>query len=698
MANSKTPRRAHAPVARIEPVRTTHHGIERTDNYAWLRAENWRDVMRDPAVLARDIRDYLAAENAYAEHLLADTRALQDRLFEEMKGRIKQDDSTVPAADGPFEYFISYEPGAEHPRYCRKARGESHEHVLIDGNALAQGHDYFKLGAISHSRDHRLCAYSTDRKGAELYTIRVRDLRSGRDLGDALEDTSGSVEWANDAKSFFYVRLDENHRPSSVYRHRLGTPAREDTLIYDEPDTGFFVSLSRTRSGRFIIVNAHDHQTSEIRLIDADAPGAAPFVVAPREPAHEYDVDHRGDHLIIRTNRDGAEDFKLVKAPLASPGPRHWRELVEHRAGRTILTHFVLGGRIVRLEREDGLPRVVILGADGDETAIAFEEECYQIGLSPGYEYDTDIVRFTYSSPTTPAEVYDYDMATGERVLRKRQDVPSGHDPADYVTRRIFAPAHDGEDIPLTLLWRRDTLIDGSAPLLLYGYGAYGLAMPAAFSTSVLSLVDRGFIYAIAHIRGGKDKGYRWYAEGRGANKINTFRDFVSAGEYLARENYTQRGRIVAQGGSAGGMVMGAAANMAPDLFCAIIAEVPFVDVLNTMLDDTLPLTPAEWPEWGNPIADKAAFEAIAAYSPYDNVANRPYPHMLVLAGLTDPRVTYWEPAKWVAKLRAHKTDDTLLALKTNMKAGHAGASGRFDRLHDVALAYAFALKVCGGD
>jgi oligopeptidase B len=424
--------------------------------------------------------------------------------------------------------------------------------------------------------------------------------------------------------------------------------------------------------------------------------------VARRKVGERYEVEHHpafGDEpaLIVLTNADGAEDFKIMIAPLANPDRANWRELVPHRPGTLILDVALFRDWLVRLERSDGLPRIVVRRlADKSEHTIEFAEEAYSLGMSAGFEFETDLLRFVYSSMTTPSEVWDYDMRTRERVLRKRQEIPSGHDPSDYVTRRVFARGHDGETVPISLIHRRGTKIDGSAPLLLYGYGAYGSAMPASFSTNRLSLIDRGFIYAIAHVRGGTEKGWRWYREGKLAHKENTFRDFISAAEHLIAERFTAKGRIVAHGGSAGGLLMGAVANMRPDLFGGIVAEVPFVDVLNTMLDDTLPLTPPEWPEWGNPITDKEAFGRLRRYSPYDNVRAQAYPAMLVLAGLTDPRVTYWEPAKWVAKLRAHKTDGQPLLLRTNMDAGHGGAAGRFDRLEEVALGYVFALRTLG--
>ena len=694
------------PRARRIPVKSTWHGVELTDDYAWLRAANWQEVMRKPSALPPDIRAHLEAENAYTKAMLADTEALQQTLFEEMKARLKEDDQQVPQPHGPYEYFPRFVKGGQYAELCRIPRGGTPENaqVLLDGNALAAGKEYWDLGATAHSNDHRLLAYAADDKGSELYTVRIRDLETGKDLADEIPDTHGSLEWSRDGKTLFYVKVDEHQRPLFVYRHTVGTPASEDQLVYAEADAGFFVGLSSTQSQKFIIIDCHDHETSEVRLIDADAPDAPPRLVAPRRVGHQYSVDHHRDHLIVSTNSGNAEDFRIVAAPVDDPGEPNWREIVPHKPGRLILDVTVFKNHMARLEREDSLPRIVItpLTEDGaivdlsGEHAIAFDEEAYALGMSSGFEYDTTRLRFTYSSMTTPAETYDYDMATRQRTLRKRQEVPSGHDPAEYVTRRLFAPANDGERVPVTLLYKKTTPLNGSAPLFLYGYGAYGIAMPASFSTVRLSLVDRGFIFAIAHVRGGKDKGYRWYNDGKKAKKKNTFTDFIAAGEYLAAEGYTRRGRIVANGGSAGGMLMGAVANMAPDLFLAIIADVPFVDVLNTMLDKDLPLTPPEWPEWGNPLASKEDFDTIRSYSPYDNVEAKAYPHILALAGLTDPRVTYWEPAKWIAKLRVFNTSSNLILLKTNMGAGHGGASGRFDSLKDTALNYAFALKVAG--
>ena len=698
-----TARQPAAPRTESRPATSDHFGITLTDDFAWLRAENWQEVMRDPGALDPAILAYLQQENAYCQRMLADTEPLQAKLFSEMKGRIKQDNSTVPSVDGDFAYYIRYREGGQHPLICRRPRDGGAEAVLLDGDALAEGKSYFHFGATRHSPDHRLLAWSADDSGSELYTARVRELATGTDLSDIVPDVYGSVVWSSDTSSFFYVRLDDHHRPFAVYRHRLGTPVSDDVLVLEDSNPAVFVSLSETQSYRFAEVSIHDHETSESWMIDLTRPGAEPFLVAPSETQVQYDVEHHPalfgeDALIIRTNADGAEDFKIVWAPLATPGRTAWQDLVPHRQGVFIVAYVVFEKWLIRLEREDGLPRIIVRQTEsGDEHIIAFAEEAYSLGVDPGYEFATDNLRLTYSSMTTPAEVWDYDLNTRHRDLRKRQEIPSGHNPADYVTRRIQALAPDGESIPISLLHRKGQPIDGTAPCLIYGYGAYGLSSPPSFSISRLSLVDRGFVFAIAHVRGGTEKGWRWYRNGKLGHKVNTFTDFIAATEYLIDNKWCARDRIVADGGSAGGTLMGAIANMRPDLYAGIIAEVPFVDVLNTMLDDTLPLTPPEWPEWGNPITDPEAFRTILSYSPYENVRAQDYPAMLVFAGLTDPRVTYWEPAKWVARLRATKTDENILLFRTNLDAGHGGAAGRFDRLEEIALAYAFAIKVTGG-
>ncbi len=686
-----------APRADRRPQRDEWHGKTLEDPYGWLRAENWQTVMREPDKLATDIRAYLEAENAYTSAMLAETETLQKTLFAEMKGRIKEDDSSVPAPDGPFDYYARFIIGGQYPLVCRRPRGGGDEQILIDGNAEGAGKPYWGFAGSVQDAGHRLLAYAVDEKGSEFYTIRIRDMEIGRDIPDVISDAGSGMVWSADGSTLFYVRYDDNHRPRSVYRHRLGTPQSDDVLVYEEPDTGFYVHISATQSERLVLIVTSDHETSEVHVIGTEKPDEAPRLVATRHMGHEYDIEENDGTLYITTNSAGAEDFRICTVSLDDPAPANWRELIPHRPGILILDVVLYKGHMARLERENGLPRIVIRDlASGQEHEISFDEEAYSLGLSYGYEFATTTVRFSYSSMTTPSEVYDYDMVTRERVMRKRQEVPSGHDPDDYVTRRLYATAKDGEKIPVSLLYRKTTPLDGSAPLLLYGYGAYGIAIPASFSTTRLSLVNRGFVYAIAHVRGGKDKGYRWYTDGKRDKKTNTFTDFIAAGEHLVAEGFTRRGRIVAHGGSAGGMLMGAVANMAPELFLGVIADVPFVDVLNTMLDEDLPLTPPEWPEWGNPIESAADFERIQSYSPYDNVAAKPYPHILSLAGLTDPRVTYWEPAKWIARLRELNTSDNMILLRTNMDAGHGGASGRFEQLKETAIEYAFALKIAG--
>ena len=689
------------PIAEKRPSRTTRHGESVVDDYAWLRAGNWQEVTRQPDKLDPDIRAYLEAENDYCEAVMEPATGLRERLFAEMKGRIKEDDSSVPAPDGPYAYYVRYETGKQHPVFCRRPREAPEgaaEEVLLDGNAEAEGHAFFRLGACRHAVDHRHYAYAVDLTGSEHYTIFFKDLGRAQLLDERIEGTSGSLVWAGDGRTIFYTLLDENLRPSKVMRHTIAG-GREDALVYEEADPRFFVRLGETQDRRFVLISMADHSdTSEVWLIDAHAPQGKPRLFAGRESGIRYEVNAHNGRFLILTNDSGAIDFKIVETPLDSPdgeewARRHWRDLVPHIEGRLILDLVVFAGHLVRLERVDGLPRIVVSDpADGSEHEVAFDEEAYDLDIVAGYEYETAVLRFAYSSMTTPRRVYDYDMASRKRSLRKEQEVPSGHDPADYVTRRLMAQSHDGALVPISVLHREGLALDGSAPLLLYGYGAYGYAMPASFATNRLSLVDRGYVYAIAHIRGGTDRGYRWYLDGKLAGKTNTFKDFIAAGRHLIDAGYTGKGRITGHGGSAGGLLVGAVANMAPELFAAIVAEVPFVDVVNTISDADLPLTPPEWDEWGDPIMDPAAYRRIRSYSPYDNVEAKDYPAMMVTAGVSDPRVTYWEPAKWVARLRALKTDPNPLVLHTNMEAGHGGASGRFDRLEEVARVYAFVL------
>ena len=701
LAHQKTP-----PPVEKRRVETSLHGVTLSDDYGWLKAENWQEILRNPAALPSDIRAVIEAENSYARAVLAPAGKLRAALVKEMRGRIKEDDSEVPRADGPWLYYARHTAGGQHPLFCRVKRSGGAAEILLDGDAEGRGKSFFDIGTACHSPDHTKLCWSADETGAELYAIRVRGLGSGQaDAGNAaadspevIADTDGSLVWMADSSGFYYVRTDENHRPAEVFRHRIGSDPAADVRVFEEHDPGLFIHIGRSQSARFAIISVDDHDSSETHLLDLADASATPFLVEPRAPGLHYDVEHRGDRLFIRTNADGAEDFKIMSAPLANPAKSFWIEEVPHQRGRMIIRIAVYPDYLVRIERDAGLPRIVIRHfANGGEHAIAFAEEAYSLGLEERLEYEMETLRFIFSSMTTPWETYDYNLATRERILRKRQIIPSGHDPSNYVTRRLFAAAPDGEQIPISLLYRADLLLDQSAPLLLYGYGAYGSHVPAAFSATRLSLVDRGFVYAIAHVRGGTDKGWYWYTDGKLSKKPNTITDFIRAARHLIACGYTRAGRIVAEGGSAGGMLMGAAVNLAPELFAGVIADVPFVDVLNTMLDASLPLTPPEWLEWGNPIADPAAFAVMRSYSPYDNVEAKPYPAILALGGLTDPRVTYWEPLKWVTKLRAVTTGDRPILLKTNMGAGHGGAPGRLDHLDEVALHYAFALACVEG-
>ncbi|MFP4129485.1 MAG: S9 family peptidase [Halorhodospira sp.] len=685
------------PRAAEEPVVEERFGVRLTDPYAWLRDPDWRAAMLDPSRLQAPIREHLEAENAYAEAVLEPVRGLRRRLFEELRGRIKEDDASVPEPDGPYAYYARFREGGQHPVACRCPRErEGEEEVLLDGDALAGGEAYFDLGDWAHSDDHRYLAYAVDTSGAEAYTIRFRDLASGADLPDRLEQARGDFVWATDGRTLLYTTLDEAHRPRWVYRHRLGTDPAADGLVYEETDPGFFVDLDRTESRRFLLIEAHDHTTSEVYAAPAEDPAAGFRCLMPRERGVEYEAKDSGEEWLLLTNRE-AEDFRIVRAPLDCPEPARFREVVPHRPGVLIHDMHLFRDYLVRLESEDALPRIVIRRlADGAEHTVAFEEEAYALGIAGGLEYATTTLRFSYASLTTPEQVYDYDMATRARRLRKAQAIPSGHDPSAYVVRRIHATAPDGERVPISLLHRADQPPGPQTPLWLNGYGAYGISQPAAFSPHRLSLVDRGLAFAIAHVRGGMERGYRWYEAGKLERKPNTFSDYIACAEHLIDAGYTDRGRIVVHGGSAGGMLVGAVLNQRPELFGAAVADVPFVDVLNTMSDPTLPLTPPEWPEWGNPLEDAQAFRTILGYSPYENVRPQAYPPILVTAGVSDPRVTYWEPAKWVARLRALKADDSPLLLKTNMSAGHAGPGGRLDFLEEVALRFAFVLWVFG--
>ena len=680
------------PRARREPVALTRHGVSWSDDFAWLKADNWQEVLKEPGALPADIRAYLDAENRHAARLMRPQRTLMATLVKEMRGRIAEADSDVPVEDGPHAYYRRFRRGGNHPLVCRMPRGGGTETVLLDAEALAHDHAFFALKASRQSPDHRLLGWGADTNGSEYCTLTVRDLATGSDI-DSVADTTGRLVWLADSSGFLYVRLDDKHRDNRVFLHRIGQPQTADILLHEETEPGMFIALGQTQDSAFITLTIGDHETSEVRLVDPANPAATPRIVAPRQTGIQYDLDHHQGRFIILTNADSATDFKIVTAPVATPGRDTWVDLVPHEDGRLIEDFACFAGHLVWQERRDAVPALMIRRwRDGESHAIGFDEPSYALSFSAGDEFDTTRLRFTYSSLTTPQETYDYDMETHDRVLRKRRTLPSGHNPGDYLLRRIEAKTDDGALVPVSLLMRKGQRRDGLAPCLLYGYGAYGITMSAGFRSNILSLVDRGFVFAIAHIRGGKDKGYRWYETGKRADKVNSFTDFIAAAEALVATGHTRAGRIVAHGGSAGGLLMGAVANMRPDLFAGIIAQVPFVDTLNTMLDKDLPLTPPEWPEWGNPIESAADFATIRAYSPYDNIKPQAYPAMLVEGGLTDPRVTYWEPAKWVAKLRATMTGGGPIAFFTNMEAGHGGISGRLKRLSEDARVYAFAL------
>ncbi|MEE9315150.1 MAG: S9 family peptidase [Rhizobiaceae bacterium] len=682
-----------APIAEIKPSKTTHHGIDLIDNYAWLRADNWQDVMRDPSVLPKNIKAYLDAENDYYEALMADTSNLQDELFNEMKGRIKQDDSSVPSPDGSYAYASRYEEGKEYPLFTRSPRDGGEETVLFDGPKEAEGTEYFALGLMDHSPDHKRLAWSLDDNGSEFHHMRIRDLGTGLDSVELTKDV-GSFEWCSDSRGFVYVKVDENHRPNKVF---FKAPDVAEVLIYEEMDARFYVSIGKSLDGKWFILHTGQNDEDEVRLFPTDNPTADMTLVSTRRAGHEYSVDMHGDTLYITTNSNDAENFRVVTANISTPDVAHWQELIPHRSDVLLDSSFVLKDYFIRQERENALPRIVVRElTSGEEHTVSFDEEAYSLGIGSGYEFATNTLRFSYSSPSTPAQVWDYDLASRERTMRKEQEIPSGHNADDYVVRRLHAPTEDGELVPLTVLHRKDTPLDGSAPCLLYGYGSYGAGMPASFSPNRLSLVDRGMVYCTAHIRGGDEKGRGWYEQTKKAGKPKTFKDFIASGEFLAREGFTSEGSIVAMGGSAGGLLMGAVTNMAPQLFAGIIAQVPFVDVLNTMLDASLPLTPGEWSQWGNPIESAEEYKIIADYSPYDNVVAQDYPPIFALSGLTDPRVQYWEPSKWAAKLREVTGGKSTILLKTNMGSGHFGKTGRFAYLEEVGLVYAFALKAAG--
>jgi len=674
------------PTATTRPDTLETHGHPRIDNYYWLRERD------DPDVIA-----YLEAENAYARSVMAHTKVLEDALYEEIVGRIKQDDASVPYRQDGFYYYQRYEEGKEYPIYCRKNGSvEADEEILLDVNALAEGHDYFAVSGREVSTDQPILAYAFDTVGRRLYTIRFKNLTTGAFYPEAIENVTGNMAWANDNRTLFYSKQDPvTLRWDQIYRHVLGTDPADDELVYEEPDETFYTFVFKTKSKDFLLIGSTQTLSSEYRYLDANTPAGAFMIIQPREPNHEYSVDHFGNYFYIRTNW-AAKNFRLMRTPLIATEKGHWEEVLPHREDVLLESFEPFRKHLVVAERREGLVQLRIRPWDGsEEHYLDFGEPAYYAYTADNYEFDTPTLRYRYTSMTTPTSTFDYDMVTREKTLLKEDEVLGGFDKSNYVTERLYARARDGVRVPVSLVYRQGTPRDGTAPLLLYGYGAYGASMDPTFNAARLSLIDRGFVFAIAHIRGGEEMGRPWYEDGKLLNKKNTFTDFIDSAEHLIAEEYADPERVFAMGGSAGGLLMGAVVNMRPDLFKGVVAAVPFVDVVTTMLDDSIPLTTNEYDEWGNP-NEKIYYDYILSYSPYDNVEAKAYPNLLVTAGLHDSQVQYWEPAKWVARLRALKTDDNRLLLKTNMDAGHSGATGRFKRYRETAFEYAFLLDLAG--
>jgi oligopeptidase B len=678
------PEEHFAPVARVVPRVETVHGETRIDDYFWLRDRS------DPEVLA-----YLDAENRYTRAVMQHTEPLQEQLFQEMRGRIKETDLSVPERIDDYFYYSRTEVGGQYPILCRR-RGslEAPEEILLDQNPLAAEHAYFRLGASEVSPNHRLLAYSVDTSGAEEFTLYIKDLTTGQHLADRIQKTSHGLAWANDSRTLFYTVLDDARRPCRLYRHVVGDDPSQDPLVYFEPDQAFFLDVSRTRSRKYLLLDLSSHSTSEVRFLSADHPEEPFRLVQPRRAGVEYTVTHHDDRFFITTN-DAAPNFRLVQAPVERPSQEHWTPVLPYRPEIKLDSTDAFRQHLVIYERAAGLRQIRVLDLEsGADHLIPFPEPVYTVRAHANPEFDTTLLRFTYTSLVTPSSVVEYDLSLPSWTVRKQTEV-RGYDPSLYRSERRFATAPDGVQVPVSLVYRVPLQLDGQRPLHLSGYGAYGLSYDPAFSSNSLSLLDRGFVVAIAHVRGGDEMGRAWYEGGRLLQKRSSFTDFIAAAEYLVAEGYTSSDRLVINGGSAGGLLMGAVTNLRPELFRMVLAEVPFVDVVNTMLDASLPLTVIEYDEWGNP-NDPAAYSYIRSYSPYDNIEPKDYPHMLVTGGLNDPRVAYWEPAKWIAKLRAKKTDRNRLLLRTNMGAGHGGASGRYDLLREMAFKYAFMLDVLG--
>ena len=670
------------------------HNEELIDNYSWIKQKNWKEVILDPNKLNTPVKKYLDEENLFKEEQLKDIKDIEKKLFEELKSKIKNEDNSVPKKDGDYFYAYKYNKNSEYPIYYRKNVKNNFEEIILDCEKKSKTHSYFNVAAISHSHNHKHVAYNIDTNGSEYFSIFIENIETKEILSPEIKNTTGDIIWSLDNNYIFYVGLDQNHRPTKVFKHKIGSGSEKDLLIYEEKDPSFFCSINLSKTKKYLFIRTADHETSEYLFINLKLNETTPILFKKRIKKIEYDLEHNEKFFLISTNIDNAKNFKIMISHEESY--QKWEEFITYEKNNLILDFILLKDWLIRLERTEGSENIIILNLNNkNQHKISFDEEAYNLSLDHGYEYETDTFRYSYSSPTTPKSIFDYDCKSKKQELKKTQEVPSGHNKDDYICKKIFATAHDNEKIPITILYKKGVKLDSSNHLLLYGYGSYGISIPSNFSTNRLSLVDRGIVYAIAHIRGGKEKGYEWYENGKLLNKKNTFLDFISCAEKLCEDKYTSPKKIIAQGGSAGGLLMGYIANERADLFLGIIAQVPFVDICNTMLDEDLPLTVTEIPEWGDIKNDKKSFLYVKSYSPYDNVKKQNYPHMLVTGGISDPRVTYWEMTKWVAKLRENKTDNNLLLLHMNMTAGHSGASGRFDYLKEIAMEYGFVLKIC---
>ena len=686
----------NASIPKINKILNTVkiHNEELIDNYSWIKQKDWKEVILNPNKLNAQVKKYLDEENLFKENQLKDIKDIEKKLFEELKSKIKNEDNSVPKKDGDYFYGYKYNKNSEYPIYYRKNIIKNSEEIILDCEKKSKTHAYFNVASISHSHNHKSVAYNIDTNGSEYFSIFVEDIDKKEILSPEIKNTTGDIIWSLDNNYIFYVGLDQNHRPTKVFKHKIGSDTNKDLLIYEEKDPSFFCSINLSKTKKYLFIRTADHETSEYLFINLQLNETTPVLFKKRIKKIEYDLEHHEKFFLISTNTDEAKNFKIMISHEQSY--QKWEEFIAYEKDNLILDFILLKDWLVRLERTEGSENIIILNLNNkDQHKISFDEEAYNLSLDHGYEYETDTFRYSYSSPTTPKGIFDYDCKLKKQELKKTQEVPSGHNKDDYICKKIFATAHDNEKIPITILYKKGVKLDSNNYLLLYGYGSYGISIPSNFSTNRLSLVDRGIIYAIAHIRGGKEKGYEWYENGKLLNKKNTFLDFISCAKKLCEDKFTSPKKIIAQGGSAGGLLMGYIANESPDLFLGIIAQVPFVDICNTMLDEDLPLTVTEIPEWGDIKNDKKSFLYVKSYSPYDNVKKQNYPHMLVTGGISDPRVTYWEMTKWVAKLRENKTDNNLLLLHMNMTAGHSGASGRFDYLKEIAMEYGFVLKIC---